>query len=272
MPEPVKREYNATLVSREDLHAHLRVFRVEPDGELFPFEPGQYAVLGLFGREPRIPEADPEIPPADPDKMILRAYSIASSSLERKYAEFFINFVEAGVLTPRLFGLRHGARIWLSPKATGMFTLDRVADGKAIALVATGTGLAPYMSMLRTMLVRESSRRIVVLHGARYSWDLGYRGELESLSRLRPNLTYIPSITRPERDPHFSGKTGRVQVLLASGVAEEQAGIVLDPGKTDVFLCGNPDMIRDAREMLEARGYEVDKGRKSGTLHFEEYW
>ena len=101
-----------------------------------------------------------------------------------------------------------------------MFTLDRVPAGKAVLLVATGTGLAPYMSMLRTMLVNDTSRPYVVLHGARYSWDLGYRGELESLARLRPNLTYIPTITRPDEDPHFRGHTGRVQTLLDHGIVE----------------------------------------------------
>lgn len=264
--------YNATLIGREDLHAHLRVFRVRPDGELFNFEAGQYSVLGLLGAEPRVPEADAETPAAPRDKLIRRAYSISSSSLERGYVEFFINLVTSGVLTPRLFALPHGGRVWLSPKATGMFTLDRVSPGRSIVLVATGTGLAPYVSMLRTILVRETARRFVVLHGARYSWDLGYRAELETLSRLRTNLTYIPSITRPERDPHFAGHIGRVQTLLERGVVEEEAGVSLDPNRTEVFLCGNPDMIGAAKEILTARGYLPDKGRESGTLHVEEYW
>lgn len=264
--------YNATLIGREDLHAHLRVFRVRPDGELFSFEPGQFAVLGLMGSEPRVPEADVEEPPVQTDKLIRRAYSLSSSSLERDYVEFYVNLVTSGVLTPRLFALPRGGRIWLSAKATGMFTLDRVAPGRSVALVATGTGLAPYVSMLRTILVRETARRFVVLHGARYSWDLGYRGELESLSRLRPNLTYIPTITRPERDPHFTGHVGRVQTLLERGIIEEESGVPLDPERTEVFLCGNPDMIVEARAILSARGYVPDEGRKTGTLHLEEYW
>jgi ferredoxin--NADP+ reductase len=272
MNDPARGVYNATLVGREDFHSHLRIFRVRPDGDLFPFEAGQYAVLGLLGREPRVPEADPEDPAPPADTLIRRAYSVASSSLERGHAEFFVNLVASGTLTPRLLALPHGGRIWLSAKATGMFTLNRVAPDKAVVLVATGTGLAPYVSMLRTILVRETTRRFVVLHGARYSWDLGYRGELESLSRLRPNLVYIPSITRPERDPHFVGLTGRVQSLLADGVVERQADVPLDPSKAEVFLCGNPDMIVEAKGLLVERGYVQDKGREPGTLHVEEYW
>lgn len=267
-----KPPYNATLVGREDIHSQLGVFRVRPDGERFAFAPGQYTVLGLLGREPRVPEADEEDPPPDPDRMIRRAYSIASSSLEHDYLEFYVNLVSSGELTPRMFALSHGARLFLGPKATGMFTLDRVPEGKAIALVATGTGLAPYVSMLRTILVGDGNRRIVVLHGARYSWDLGYRGELESLARIRPNLTYLPSITRPARDPHFTGATGRLQALIADGILEKASGVALDPQRTDVFLCGNPEMIREVSAHLEARGYVPDRPRSPGTLHLEEYW
>ena len=264
--------YNSTLVGREDIHPQLRVLRVEPAGNLFEFAPGQYGVLGLLGSAPRVPEADAEEAPPEPSKLIRRAYSIASSSLERSYVEFYVTLVTSGCLTPRLFALGYGDRLFLGPKATGMFTLDRVAVGKDVVLVATGTGLAPYVSMLRTILVHGTERRIVVIHGARYSWDLGYRGELESLARLRSNFTYIPSITRAESDPHFVGLIGRVQDLLVRGVVEQQSGVAIDPERTDIFLCGNPDMIRDAKPLLELRGFVPDKGRQSGTLHVEEYW
>ena len=88
--------------------------------------------------------------------MIRRAYSIASSSVERRYVEFYLTLITSGQLTPRLFALRHGSRLFLGPKGSGVFTLDRVLPGKAVVLIATGTGLAPYVSMLRTILVSES--------------------------------------------------------------------------------------------------------------------
>jgi ferredoxin--NADP+ reductase len=126
--------------------------------------------------------------------------------------------------------------------------------------------------MLRTMLVNDTQRRYVVMHGARYSWDLGYRGELESLARIRPNFTYIPSITRPDQDPHFRGHTGRVQALVEQGVIEKESGITLDPAQAEVFLCGNPDMVRTVQGLLEARGFKADHGKQTGTIHVEEYW
>ncbi|MEY4004852.1 MAG: hypothetical protein RLZZ221_948, partial [Verrucomicrobiota bacterium] len=182
--------YNATVVGREAINPQLMILRVRPDSGELNFTPGQFGVLGLQGKEPRVPEADPDTKAAEPEKLIRRAYSISSTSLEKAYVEFYLTLVTSGELTPRLFALKHGARIFLGPKASGLFTLDRVAPGKSVVLVATGTGLAPYISMLRTMLISDATRKFVVLHGSRYSWDLGYRGELESLARIRPNFTY----------------------------------------------------------------------------------
>ena len=264
--------YNATVIGREEIHADLIILRVRPDTALFDFKPGQFGVLGLTGSAPRIPEAAAEEPATELDKMIRRAYSIASSSIERRYIEFYLTLISSGQLTPRLFALKYGDRVFLGPKASGMFTLDRVAPDKSVVLIATGTGLAPYVSMLRTLLMTETERKFVILHGARYSWDLGYRGELESLARLRPNFTYIPSITRADQDPHFHGRTGRIQTVLEQGAIEKDSGVELDPAKTDVFLCGNPEMVKVVKELLAAKGFATGDGKNPGTIHVEEYW
>ncbi len=264
--------YNATVVGREEINPQLVILRVRPDADLFEFKPGQFAVLGLLGSAPRVPDSLPEDTPCEPNKMVRRAYSIASASVERRYVEFYLTLITSGQLTPRLFALKHGSRVSLGPKASGIFTLDRVAPEKAAVLIATGTGLAPYISMLRTMLVAEDKRRFVVLHGARYSWDLGYRGELESLARLRPNFTYIPSITRREQDPHFQGYNGRIQSLVEQGVLEKESGIVLDPAKAEVFLCGNPEMVKVVSELLLKKGFAGKGGPGPVTIHVEEYW
>jgi ferredoxin/flavodoxin---NADP+ reductase len=272
MPEDPLAPYNATVVNREGINPLLLILRVRPDDPSFSFKPGQFAVLGLLAREPRVAEAQPEETVADPGKLIRRAYSIASASVEKHYLEFYLTLITSGELSPRLFACMPGQRIHLAPKATGLFTLDRVAPGKAVVLIATGTGLAPYMSMLRTVLIGETERKFVVLHGARCSWDLGYRAELESLARLRPNFTYIPAITRPEEDRYFGGRVGRIQNLLEAGVVEAAAGLPLEPAQADVFLCGNPDMITAVKVLLAARGFQPDRGKQLGTIHVEEYW
>ncbi|HOW63928.1 MAG TPA: ferredoxin--NADP reductase [Candidatus Paceibacterota bacterium] len=272
MTQTTSPAYNATVTGREVVNPLLLVMRVQPDSTVFDFKPGQFAILGLLGGEKRVLEAGDEDPPAEADKLIRRAYSIASCSMEKHYLEFFVTLVTSGQLTPRLFALPYGGRLFVGPKASGGFTLDRVAPGKAVFLIATGTGLAPYMSMLRTLLIQDTQRRYIVIHGARYSWDLGYRGELESLARVRPNLTYIPSITRPDQDPHFRGQTGRIQNLLDQGVVEQLSTVPLDPALADVFLCGNPEMIQTVKALLASRGFTPDHGKEIGTLHVEEYW
>ena len=162
----------------------LMILRVAPDGwELPDFLPGQYVVLGLPAGAPRCADSDPEPPSGDPNKLIRRAYSIASSSVAREYLEFYITLVRSGELTPRLFSLQVGQRLWVGRKVTGMFTLRDVPQDKQLVLLATGTGIAPYMSMVRTVLATEGTQRFAVVHGARHSWDLGYQGELIAVQR-----------------------------------------------------------------------------------------
>jgi ferredoxin--NADP+ reductase len=101
---------------------------------------------------------------------------------------------------------------------------------------------------------------------------LGYRGELESLARLRPNFTYIPSITRPDQDPHFIGYKGRIQSLIEQGVLERESGLELNPAQAEVFLCGNPEMVNVTMLVLEAKGFATKNGTGPVTIHVEEYW
>ena len=265
-------EYNATIVGRENINPELVILRVQPDDELFDFTPGQFAVLGLFGREPRVPRTDTEDPPIAADKLIRRAYSISSSSVEKHYVEVYLNLVPSGELTPRLFNLSHGEPIFLGTKASGVFTLEKVPRDKTAIMIATGTGLAPYVSMMRSVLMERKEQRFVIVEGARHSWELGYRDELATLALNCPNLTYIPSITRPQADPHFPGATGRVQVLIEEGVIERESGVPLDPEQAHVFICGNPGMIDAVKEVLQARGFVPDNGKEPGTIHVEEYW
>jgi ferredoxin--NADP+ reductase len=208
---------------------------------------------------------------ADPERMIRRAYSIASESRADEYLEFYLTVVSSGELTPRLFNLKIRDRLYVGPKAVGVFTLDK-APGKHILMIGTGTGLAPYMSMLRSELVCNGPRQFVVVHGARFSWDLGYRTELIGLARHCPNFHYIPVITRPQEDVTWRGRSGYLQNLIASGAIEEETGLTLTPDNFDIFLCGNPGMIETVIAWAEERGFVKDKGHDIGTLHTEEYW
>ncbi len=266
---------NAVVSQRIEVSPYLIILRVQPDGwELPEFIPGQFAVLGLPGSAPRYRFSDPEAEPPEPDRLIKRAYSIASSSVEREYAEFYITLVGSGALTPRLFALRVGDRLWLSPKFTGMFTLSEIPeDVKNVVLVATGTGLAPYMSMMRTQLEHDRNRRFAVLHGARHSWDLGYRSELITMQRLCPNFTYLPIISRPEDEPvAWNGPTGYVQDLWTGGGLCKAWGSRPGPGDTHVLLCGNPVMVEVMSDILSGEGFREHTKKTPGEVHVERYW
>ena len=166
-------------------------------------------MIGLPGSAPRCGVCYPEGEPALPDQVIKRAYSIASSSLAKEFLEFYIVLVLSGALTPRLFHLQAGDRIWLLPKFSGLFTLDEVPADQHVVVVSTGAGLAPCVSMLRTQLSCGGPRRFVMLHGARHSSAQGYRGELMTLDRLRYNFDYVPSISRPQEEPvPWGGESG----------------------------------------------------------------
>lgn len=265
---------NAIVAQRIEVSPGLIVLRVVPSGwELPDFESGQFAVLGLPGTALRHEVSDPEEARADPNKIIKRAYSIASSSVANEYLEFYIVLVPSGALTPRLFALSVGDGLWLSPKASGFFTLDEVPPDEHVLLISTGTGLAPYMSMLRSHLVCGGSRRFAVIHGARHSWDLGYRSELLTLDRMCPNLTYIATISRPEEEPvPWTGEKGYIQEVWQRRVLEENSEFRVSPDDTHVFLCGNPSMIDAMARRLNGLGFKEHRRNDPGKLHVERYW
>jgi ferredoxin--NADP+ reductase len=267
-------ELNAVVAQRIEVAPGLVVLRVVPDGwELPPFEPGQFAVLGLPGCAPRYPMSDAEEVARRPDVLIRRSYSIASSSVATEYVEFYITLVRSGALTPRLFALQPGDRLWMSAKSSGLFTLDKVPADRHVALIATGTGLAPYMSMLRTYLTAGTERRFAVLHGARHSWDLGYRSELSTLRRVCPNFTYLPIVSRPAEElVEWRGATGHVQELWDHGDLEAAWGFPPTPETTHVFLCGNPAMIESMSEQLAVEGFREHSKKQPGEVHVERYW
>ncbi len=186
--------------------------------------------------------------------------------------EFYIGLVSSGALTPRLFALDIGDKLWLSPRVAGIFTLDQVPEGKNLVLIATGTGLAPYMSMLTSQLSCGSTRRYLVLHGAYHSWDLAYRSELLSLQGMCSNLTYLATIDRPEEEPTpWRGPVGWVQELWAKGVVADAWGFRPTPDNSDIFLCGNPAMIEAMIRLLTLEGFCEYNRRTGGEIHVERY-
>jgi ferredoxin--NADP+ reductase len=269
-----KIELNAVVTQRIDLAPGLMVLRIAPESGPVPtFQSGQFAVVGLPASAPRSPLADPEEPGADPERFIRRAYSIASPSLPGEHLELFVTMVRSGELTPRLFALQPGDRLWLGPKITGLFTLAEVPQDQDVVMVATGTGLAPYMSMLRAGITANPGRRFAVLVGARHSWDLGYTAELTTLARVCPNFAYLPIVSRPKEEPTaWGGAVGHVQSLWQGGALEKAFGRKPAAASTHVFLCGSPLMIEQMTALLVAEGFAVHEKGRPGQIHVEKYW
>lgn len=269
----ISKEANAVVVQKIELAPGLIKLRVVPDGwELPDFTAGQYSLLGLPGSAPRHPSSEAEEVPADAKKLILRAYSVASSSMAKEYLEFYISMVRSGALTPRLMNLNIGDKLWLSTHFSGMFTMSDVSYEFNVVLIATGTGVAPYMSMIRTEAEEGIRHRFAVVHGARHSWDLGYHAQLITLDKLSKNFSYIPIISDAHDEPvPWKGHTGFVQKIWTDGVLDKAWDFHPTSKDTHIFLCGNPHMIDDMIKLLEKEGFREQTRDVPGNIHLERY-
>jgi ferredoxin/flavodoxin---NADP+ reductase len=241
--------YNASLVRRVDQIESLAYFWVRFDAEPVPFEPGQYMTIGVF---------------VD-GKIVQRPYSVASSPrvAGSDGYEMYVREVQGGTFTPYLFDLPLGHRMrMIGPKGRFMLEPD---DERIHLFVSSGTGNAPFISMMRWLLEAGSPRRAVFLNGCSYVRDLGYRELLEGWQQSGEYpVTFIPTISRPA-DPSnagWTGRTGRVETIVAPVL--DELGLTADD--TIAYLCGNPDMIVAAEATLLERGFPEAQVKK------ELYW
>lgn len=266
----VENPLNATVIEREDLHNELAVIKIRPDaGSVQPYKPGQFCTLGL----PAPPDPDkPVNPKRKGPRLIRRAYSIASSPKVTDHLEVFVVLVSEGKLTPNLWTVQVGGKLFMDPKIRGEFTLDPIPDDQNLVMVSTGTGLAPFMSMLRTYRGEGRWRRLVMIHGVRHEGDLGYRSELERIAAEDDSVYYIPICSREPEGSAWTGLRGRVPIALEEGVFEEHTGFRMSPEDSHLFLCGNPAMITAVQETFEQKGYVTSTKKQLGNIHFERYW
>lgn len=269
-------EYNATLSGRIDLTDSLALFQVTPDdplpeGESW-FTPGQYMVLGLNNEE------KPEL------GSVQRPMSIASACQDRETIEFYIRYVSKPAsknpLTHLLWKSSTGERMFIRPKPKGKFTVEDTVGGddpRLKVFVSAGTGLAPFVSIVRSHRLRHPGSDLgqyAVLHGASYANELGYREDLEEWSR-ESGLTYLPTISRPAEDPDWNGISGRVEDLfLEERIADLEAQLGLEGGLSPVnaliYICGLQGTIGCTIERLIDRGFIPDNKRIRRVLEVPE--
>jgi ferredoxin/flavodoxin---NADP+ reductase len=249
-------QYNASLVRRDDATESLGTFWVRFDAEPTPFTAGQYMTIGVFVEDAATPMGM---------RIVQRPYSVASppAAAGDEGYEMYVRLVEGGQFTPLLWRLPVGHRMrMIGPK--GKFTLEP-EDDRTHLFISSGTGNAPFVAMMRQLLIDGGPRKTVFLNGVSYERDLGYRELLEGWERDGGYpVTFIPTVSRPDAPENagWTGRHGRVETIVAPVLDE----LGLTPDNTIAYICGNPDMILAAEATLLGRGFPEEQVKK------ELYW
>lgn len=246
------------ITCRENLTPDLAIIRVQPaDGKEVPdFKAGQFVALGL--------KVDGD------DKITYRAYSLSTPPEEKRHFEFYIKWATEPVMgkfTSALFKMGGSDELyWLRP--TGTFTIeDKKADGapetRRLILVASGTGVAPFISYVLHLKNAGSGRQIVLLHGAKYAQELGYRDVLERLAASDPAFKYLPTVSRPNHplSRDWRGSTGRVEALLGSQL-EKTVGEKVKPENSIFHICGYQGTIDSVVAILSPLGFVTNRNKR----------
>lgn len=220
----------------------------------FRFTPGHYVRLGLGAGE----------------DTVWRPYSMVSAAQDDTL-EFLIVLVQGGALSQRLELLRVGDEIKVDKLCYGFLTVDQLAPGRDLWLLASGTGLGPFVSILRDPAPWQAFERLIVVHSVRRAAELAYREEIAALPNqaARAQLSYIPVVTR---EAGASELSGRIPQLLADGRLEQAAGAPLNVADSRLMVCGNPEMAVELRQLLAARGFATTRRGLLGQMAFEKYW
>jgi ferredoxin/flavodoxin---NADP+ reductase len=225
----------------------------------FRFTPGNYTRVGL-GR-------------AD-GNLVWRPFSVVSAASD-SHLEFVATLVPGGQFSDLLAGIREGNPMRVDKSSYGFLTIDHFAPGKDLWLLASGTGLGPFVSILRDTATWAAFRTVVVVHSVRHACELAYLDKIaaipdqESIAIDPERLKYLPVVTR-ESCP--GALNARIPQLIEEGRLESAAGVSLDPRRSRIMVCGNPDLGHALRRQLTARDFHVNRRTAPGQLAFENYW
>jgi ferredoxin/flavodoxin---NADP+ reductase len=236
----------------ENKHWHANLFSLKLKTAAFEFTAGQFVRLAITTAEGRKQ----------------RAYSLVNSP-DTAEPEFLISTVADGLLSPLLQQLKPGDKLQLSQPGMGFFTLDEVPDGDNLWLIASGTGIGPYLSMLGSPELWQRFTHIILVHSVRTSADLVYQEYIAQQQSQYPGvLHYQPIVTR---EAHSRALNKRLPELIRSGELQRACQQKLDR-HSQVMICGNPAMITDTRAQLETMGLSKNLRRTPGNITVEQYW
>lgn len=259
----------------------LLSFKVtRPDG--FKFTAGQFVRLGIHGKdlqyfaqnhETKLITSEIQGQPIDLEGYVFRAYSVASSPYD-EFIEFFSVVIPDGEFTSKVNHIQVGDSLLLNTTPFGYLTLARyqLPLPNDLWLLATGTGLAPFLSILKTIDVWQQYQRIILVYSARTSQELAYQAEIGSIKSIYgdngASFVFLPIVTR---EADYAGEKARVPNLIVSGKLTELVGQKLDKERSHVMLCGNPQMVEDTKEALKSIGLTMNR-RGEGNIAVENYW
>lgn len=228
------------------------LYSMQIEAPVAEFKAGQYTKLAL----------DVE------DQRIGRPYSLVNAPQDRPL-EVYFNEVPEGPLTPRLSDLNPGDSLWVSTRAGGIFTLDTVQPAQTLWLIATGTALGVYLSILRTRDPWERFERVILVHGTRTVAELAYGETIAAIAeRHGDQFRFLPAVSRED---HPVALRGRITDLINQGILEARVGSTLAHDSSHVMLCGNSAMIKDAKAILEGRGMVRHRRNAPGQYTTEQY-
>ena len=233
------------------------LYSLQVDAPEVTFTAGQFARLAL------------PAPAGSKEPMLGRPYSFVNPPGSQPHEYYFIILPE-GPLSPRLAVLGAGDSVWLAPRANGFFTIAETAQAESLWCLSTGTGIGPFLSMLRTDDPWTKFVRVVLVHSVRYAEELTYRAEIAAIANARPGaFHYVPMITREtQRD----ALPGRIPAAIDDGRLEARVGLSLTPENAHAMLCGNPAMVDDVQKVLATRGMRRHRRREPGHITLETYW
>jgi ferredoxin--NADP+ reductase len=233
------------------------LFSLQVDAPQVAFAAGQFARLAL------------PAPPGSKEPMIGRPYSFVNPPALAPH-EFYFIILPEGPLSPRLAALGSGDSVWLAPRANGFFSIAETAEAESLWCLSTGTGIGPFLSMLRSADPWSKFGRVVLVHSVRYAEELTYREEIAGVSRARPGaFHYVQMVSR---ETHRDALAGRIPQAIEDGRLEGRVGLSLTPENAHAMLCGNPAMVDDVQKVLAARGMRRHRRREPGHITLETYW
>jgi len=232
----------------ENKHWTDALFSLRVEAPRLAFDAGQFVRIAL-------------------DEKVARPFSFVNPP-DDPVLEFYGIVVPEGPLSPRLAELRVGDRLLVATNPAGFLVLREVPDAKTLWLVSTGTGIAPFLSILRSAEPWQRFRNVVLVHAVRHARELVYQDTIRKISQEHP----LRTVTFVSRETAPGSLAGRIPAAIADGRLESAAGVALDAAGSHVMLCGNPAMLKDATAALAARGLRKHRRRAPGHITVESFW